>query len=81
MIRFKRRAQVRRTDVARLRRWDAREAPVAVVEISSLVGLPRRYVVVYRNGPGEFVVSRHRSKRGAVMAANRFAIRRELRSC
>ena len=68
------RARVRETDVATMRRWRSVDNPeVALVEIKSKLGLTTRYVVVRRDREtgNELIVSRHRSKIAAKRAAER----------
>jgi len=64
------RARVRVTDVARFRRWhvtgDYGAIVGSLIEVHSLVGLPRHYLAVASCGAGEIVLSRHRTKAAAI---------------
>ena len=60
------RARKYETSVAKFRRWRSTCGQFALVEITSTLGLSKRYVVVERHGNGnESVVSRHRKRRAA----------------
>lgn len=73
-IEFSRRAKITTTAAARLRRWRCRSAPLAVVEVQSLFGLPTRYLVVRRLPNGnKRVVSKHRKQAPALRAGRRLA--------
>lgn len=73
---IKKRSRRSETSVAFMRRWEHSDAPYAVVEIESKLGMGKRYVVTRRVPGGEFVVSRHRKKHRAVARANRIANRK-----
>ena len=54
------------TEVAAIRCWRVKHAPYELVEIRSLYGLPRRYLVIERLPNGnERVVSQHRRRQAA----------------
>ena len=60
---WSRRAVVRRTPVATLRRYRAQEQPLAVIRIDSTLGLPGRWLAVRQLVcGGEIVISRHRTR-------------------
>lgn len=67
------------TPTAVIRRWparfqDAQDAIYSILEVKSLYGLPKRFLVVQklREG-GEVVVSRHRKRNSAVEVIERVA--------
>lgn len=68
---FAGRARVRVTATARLRRWSGGAGRLAVVEVVSLYGLPRRWLVIETAPGGERVISRHRRRAAAWRAAER----------
>ncbi len=72
-----RRAKKYQTSTAVIRRWACQtqqDALYSLLEVTSLYGLPRRYLVVQklREG-GEVVISRHRKRTSAVKVLQRVA--------
>lgn len=65
---IRKRAVVLRNDVATFRRWSTTDGVNAIVQVDSQLGLPRRYLLTERSGPGEVVLSRHRTKAAALKA-------------
>tara|TARA_R100001594_G_scaffold36976_2_gene66863 strand:+ start:2367 stop:2582 length:216 start_codon:yes stop_codon:yes gene_type:complete len=65
---IRKRARVTVTGTARFRHWPSTVAPdLEVCEVKSLVGLPKRYLVIQ----GTTIVSKHRTKQAAVKAAEK----------
>lgn len=76
-----RRPTSRLTDVARLQRWEAIAAPVAVVRVTSRLGQARRrYLAVARHPSGnEWIIGRHRTRAAAERTCERYARSRSTR--
>lgn len=58
-------AKIRRTDTARLKRFQVAGQPFALVEVKSLYGLPDAWLVVREQESGEYVAVRARTRGGA----------------
>lgn len=57
------RAKKKETESAVFRRWASTDGAYAVIEVTSKLGLPKRYLLVRAAGNGnEIVISRHRTK-------------------
>jgi hypothetical protein len=69
-LEFARRAKVRETPVAKLRRWQTSGGRFAVIHVRSLFGLPPRWLAVERcEATGnERVISRHKTRAAAEAA-------------
>lgn len=67
------RKRTQRSPVAKFKRWQATEAPLAIVQVSSLFHLPGRWLAVEQVGAGEVVVGRHRTRNAAVRTCERIA--------
>lgn len=66
-IEWSRRATVRRTEVAILRRYKSIGGRFAVVQVKSTLGLPMRWLAIERDTEtsNEVVISRHRTSGAA----------------
>lgn len=59
------RAKIRRTDTARLKRFQVAGQPYTLVEVKRLYGLPDAWLVVREHEAGEYVAARARTRGGA----------------
>ena len=68
---FPNRARIRDTEVAKIRRWQARNAPIAIDEITSKYRKSKRYILVdTSSAAGERIIEDGlRSRNGAIKAA------------
>jgi hypothetical protein len=66
---FAQRARRRTTSVATIRRWCSTDGRLAIDEVTSTLGLSRRYLLVRILPTGEYVLSRHRRRTAAVRQA------------